>query len=1545
MSSVDKRIVEMEFDNKTFLDGVNQTINAMSKLTDTISNSEGLQGGIQKVSNGFSAMGAVAFSVLQRATNSAITFGNQMVSALVDPIVAGGAKRALNIEQAKFQFKGLKMDVEQSMEDALYAVKGTAFGLDEAAVAASQFGASGVQSGDDMKKALRGIAGVAAMAGTSYSDMANVFTKVAGQGRLMGEDLNRLGARGINAAATLGEAMGKTEGEIREMVSKGKISFEEFAMHMADAFGDHATKANETYTGSLSNMRAALARIGATVQTVKFEALRNTFNALTPVIDKVHDALKPFLDYINENMMEASDNFVAFLEGIDYTALLHTVNPVLQSIKDIKVAVSSLIAPIKAAFHEMFPTPTLRSLTIFLSQMGKFTRSLKISEETAAKVTRVFKGVFAVFQIGWSVLTQLVNVFRTIFKTEESNGPGFLERLARIGDWLVKLNDKIKNSQKFIKFFEVLASVLKVPVDLIRAFARLVISIFDKDIPLDTSGFVTAFENLKTAVRPVGVIFDAIGIAFDKVKGWFKSFWEFIKPAVKWIGGGIKGLVDGFLESARNMTTTDVFNVAGAGLFGGLLVSIMAFKKKISDALSGGVMGILFGGGKKDETPGPLSGIMDGITGSFDRLQSTLKASTIFLIALSIVALAGALIAMSFVDTADLAVSMGAIIALFGAMMTSLKVFTKIAEGDISTGRLLQLSLVLVLISGVVLILAYAVSKLAESDWQGTVAGLGAVAGLLAALAGALKLFTMAMQGFTAREATSLIIASVGLILLSSAVSILANSMIKVKDLSVAEIGKGLLAIGGAIAAFAAFLFAAKIDARVIGQALGLLVMASAIQLFAGAIVKFAGIDSGELQVGIAVIGTLLALVSVFSRLSGNPAQILAMAVSMGILGKSFEMLLPSIQAFGAMDLGALATGLGAMAVALGIIAGAAHLMPKNLIVTAASLVVVAFALNLMMKTISTFATMSWEELLRGMVGLAATLLIVAGAMYLMTGALPGAAALLVISFALAAFLPLLLLLSTMSIGAAATGLGILAAVFVVLGVAALALTPVLPALLALAGAVALLGAGAMLAGLGVMWFAAGLTSLVAIGAGGAVALGAAITTLLGLIPLAMTKLGEGIIAFAEVIAKGGPAFVDAITTLIMSLLTAVQNVAPMLVETVVMLINLLLDAINEIAPKLIDTIVNLIGLLLDAIVELVPQFVQAGMDILTGLISGIADNVGLLVTEAGRLIVEFINGLTDAIPDIIEAAADLVVAIIDELSASAQKFIDAGGDLIIDLIEGIAGKTTEIVTAGGDAVVDFIDGVSEKTTDIITAGTDLITDFIEGIGDAAADIADSASSTIKKFLDEIEAVIDRDMNDIMASGRRIAVGLADGMSGGLISKAGSVGTTVKGWAGGITNGVKNVLGINSPSRVFKELGENLGDGMIIGLKGTTKGVNVAAKGVGNTAVDAMRDTLGNLGSLVDSDLNLQPVIRPVIDLDALKDANEALNKGLETPLDISTSAAQSSMVELPQSSMSAPTTSEPSSFTFNQTINSPTELAPSDVYRQTKSLLAISKR
>lgn len=308
---VENRVVEMEFDNKDFEKNAATSISTLDKLKEALqfkNSSKGfteiqngikninfspIQNSISDIDNAFMNLaGSIKRNFFDEIAREAINVGKTLYNNTIGQIMTGGKRRALNIEQAQFKVKGLGADWDEVYKDMDYAVSGTAYGIDQAANAASQFLASGVQTGEDMKAALRGISGIAAMTSSSYDDIAQVFTAAAGKGRVQAEELNRISLRGVNAAAALAEELGTTEDAIRDMASKGEISFNQFAKAMDNAFGEHAKKANETFSGSLSNVKAALSRIGEIFYAPYIRGMIPVFNELRLTIDKVKNALK-----------------------------------------------------------------------------------------------------------------------------------------------------------------------------------------------------------------------------------------------------------------------------------------------------------------------------------------------------------------------------------------------------------------------------------------------------------------------------------------------------------------------------------------------------------------------------------------------------------------------------------------------------------------------------------------------------------------------------------------------------------------------------------------------------------------------------------------------------------------------------------------------------------------------------------------------------------------------------------------------------------------------------------------------------------------------------------------------------------------------------------------------------------------------------------------------------------------------------------------------------------------------------------------------------
>ena len=268
------------YDGSSFDSGVDGSASKLKGLTET---AKGV--GSQVAGYFANSFGSVAKSI-----------GNAIgtVTAGVTTLAAtGGMSRALNIEKAQTMFKGMKLEWSDFYSTIQQSVDGTAFGFDTAAQACAQLAASGVAAGNDMEKALNGCVGTAATFGQDLGDLSSIWAKVAANGKLSGEQVAQFTDRGINAISTLSTYLGKSSDEVSKMVTAGKIDFQTFSDAMYSAFGDSAKAANETFTGSMANMKAALSKIGQDWMTPLKDSAIPVFNSIRGVLNSCRAALKP----------------------------------------------------------------------------------------------------------------------------------------------------------------------------------------------------------------------------------------------------------------------------------------------------------------------------------------------------------------------------------------------------------------------------------------------------------------------------------------------------------------------------------------------------------------------------------------------------------------------------------------------------------------------------------------------------------------------------------------------------------------------------------------------------------------------------------------------------------------------------------------------------------------------------------------------------------------------------------------------------------------------------------------------------------------------------------------------------------------------------------------------------------------------------------------------------------------------------------------------------------------------------------------------------
>lgn len=206
------------------------------------------------------------------------------------------------IEQARAKLMTLANNdapmVDAAMKSVSDAVTGTAFATSEAADAAAMAMAAGIKPGREMTGVLSTIADAASFSNKEFSEVAPIFTKAINKGKVMGDTLTQLEENSIPATQALARHLGKTGEEIQEMASKGQISFKDLQEAMDKTIGGQALAQGETFTGALKNVDAALGRFGETLLATPFKMGPQVFSALSKAIDRVNDAVKGGIQYL-----------------------------------------------------------------------------------------------------------------------------------------------------------------------------------------------------------------------------------------------------------------------------------------------------------------------------------------------------------------------------------------------------------------------------------------------------------------------------------------------------------------------------------------------------------------------------------------------------------------------------------------------------------------------------------------------------------------------------------------------------------------------------------------------------------------------------------------------------------------------------------------------------------------------------------------------------------------------------------------------------------------------------------------------------------------------------------------------------------------------------------------------------------------------------------------------------------------------------------------------------------------------------------------------
>lgn len=933
MSSIDERVVKMRLDNSQFEQGISKTSSLLSKLkqalnldksVESINNVDKavsgvsfnpLTSGLQSVQSGFNAMGVVAFSVLNRMTNAAIDAGKSITNALTASVRDGFAEyetqmNAVQTILANTQSKGSTIDDVNSALDTLntYADK-TIYNFTEMTRNIGTFTAAGVdlQTSTD---SIKGIANLAAVSGSSSAQASQAMYQLSqaiasGKVQLMdwnsvvnagmgGEVFQEALKRTARNFGTNVDGMIEKYGSFRESLTQGgwltTDVLTETLKQLSGAYTE-ADLVSQGYTEEQAKQIVQLANTaeGAATDVKTFSQLidttkealasgwTNTFEIIFGDFEEAKELWSGVADVISDVVNRSSESRNNLLQGWKdlggRTELIEGLSNVFESL-------GKVVSTVGNAFRKVFPPTTSRQLMDITEAFTSFTESLIPSESTLNKIGRVAEGVFSVFDIGVQAVKAVGEAIATAFGSDSMGSllDNLLDIAAGFGDWLVGLDKSIKQ----FGIFEGAAKGVGTAVS-------SVLGLF--------SSFTGGISSMGSAIGSIAsTIGDVLGGAFERVK-------NVISDVLTWITDNISG--------------GDIFaGLAGGGIFLAAQKIGGAFDK-IKEAVEG-----IFGNGGENLKKG--AGVFNEILGG---LQESLNAFT-----------------------------------------GGVKAFT------------------LVEIAGSIALLVNSMEKIAALSGGEVVGGISAIGGLMTELNISLKAITKTMKGV---KTTDLIKTGAALMEFAKAVEMLADAMSTIGNLDWDEIGKGLTGMGGAMAelvAAAKGLSYAKVDIRTAGS---LIAMAQAVKMVADPLKRLGGMSWEEIGKGLSAMGGALAEMGTVTGLLGRFGKNnLSASVSMVLTAKSLGDIADAFGDFSKYNWDEIGRGLVAMGVALGevgLITGAlGKLAGFSGILGGGSILITAESLGDIAEAFDEFTQYNWDEIGRGLVAMGGAL----GEVAVITGAL-----------------------------------------------------------------------------------------------------------------------------------------------------------------------------------------------------------------------------------------------------------------------------------------------------------------------------------------------------------------------------------------------------------------------------------------------------------------------------------------------------------------------------------------------------------------------------
>lgn len=716
-------------------------------------------------------------------------------------------------------------------------------------------------------------------------------------------------------------------------------------------------------------------------RTMMIEAVKNVFEGLVSVAKPVREAFNEIfppmtgkqLAEITERIRDLTAKFKMGEESSKnlkntFKGVFAVLDIVGQAFKAVAGGVGELIGLFLPAGNGV------------LSLTGSFGEYLVKLDETVKKTDIFGKAVSTVVDIVKTVITFVKTAGEKVKEFGKAAGekfdfPGFElfhsflervhDRMAQIGDGAGKMKSGVivafemmgeaLEKCKFLKVMEALWTAVKVIAGGIAdAVGTMMGTLAEKLGNTDFSGVLDILNSIAVG-----------GIALS-VSKFLKSVTEPLE-GLNGVLEGVTGILDGvrgcFEAYQTNLKAGTLLKIGAAiALLAGSIVAISLIDSdKLSASL--GAITVLFA-----NLLGAMA-IFNKISSDTGKVSKACTAMIAMSVAVSI--LAGALKKVSDLDWGELARGLVGIAGLTTIVVASSKAMAS------SQKQVMKGATSLIIFGAAIKILASACEDLSKLQWDELGRGLTGVGVLFAEIAVFLRV---------AKFNGKMISTATGIVILSAAMKVLASACKDFGQMEWSEIGKGLAGIGGLLAELAVFTNLAGNAKHVMSTGVALIAIGAAMKIFASAVKDFGQLQWDEIGRGLTAMGGALAEVAIAVNLM--PKNMIGIGTGLVIVGGALEIIANCMSKFGGMQWEEIGRGLTVMGGALAELAISLNFM-KGTLGGSAALLVASGALAVLAPVLSILGALSWEAIAKGLISIAGAFTIIGLAGAVLTPLVP----------------------------------------------------------------------------------------------------------------------------------------------------------------------------------------------------------------------------------------------------------------------------------------------------------------------------------------------------------------------------------------------------------------------------------------------------------------------------------------------------------------------------------------------------------------------------